>query len=456
MLEIIISLICFVLFINLHIYMIRKMLDKDIKIYTKRNIFLLIVLVIISLISYTTKYSVQAVIIRFIANIIVYKLIFDESVYKITILLALVMLINTLGDIINTSIVLNFYTLDEIRSSPIAMLLSNCIALVCTYLIFNIKFVLNKLKLVAKNLNDNNIVSSIIICVSIFILAICTLANLGDIFTLNMSYFINVLIVIVFVIVLLIFFVDNNKYQNLVNQYDSLFKYIQTFESSMDKINLSNHEFKNELIMLKSYIKDDQKEKSLNIINDIIAENKKQDSAILTSLKNLPKGGIKGLLYYKIIVAMDNKLKVSLDVSSTIKGKLNNLDIEQSKLICNLIGIYLDNAIEASRESGKKLIGIEIYTLEDKVEFVFSNTFKDQEIDLDKVDKNGYTTKGKNHGRGRYLAKRLIEKNDWVSADTKIMNNMYIQKVIIYKNKLTTKDKKSVKKDNKKNTIGNK
>lgn len=449
MLEIIISLICFVLFINLHIYMIRKMLDKDIKIYTKRNVFLLIVLVIISLISYTTKYSVQAVIIRFIANIIVFKLIFDESVYKITILLALVMLINTLGDIINTSIVLNFYTLDEIRSSPIAMLLSNCIALVCTYLIFNIKIVLNKLKLVAKNLNDNNIVSSIIICISIFILAICTLANLGDIFTLNMSYFINVLIVIVFVIVLLIFFVDNNKYQNLVNQYDSLFKYIQTFESSMDKINLSNHEFKNELIMLKSYIKDDQKEKSLNIINDIIAENKKQDSAILTSLKNLPKGGIKGLLYYKIIVAMDNKLKVSLDVSSTIKGKLNNLDIEQSKLICNLIGVYLDNAIEASCESGKKLIGIEIYTLEDKVEFVFSNTFKDQEIDLDKVDKNGYTTKGKNHGRGRYLAKRLIEKNDWVSADTKIMNNMYIQKVIIDKNKLTTKD-------NKKNTIGNK
>lgn len=449
MLETIISLICFVLFINLHIYMIRKMLDKDIKIYTKRNIFLLIVLVIISLISYTTKYSVQAVIIRFIANIIIYKLIFDESVYKITILLALVMLLNTLGDIINTSIVLNFYTLDEIRSSPIAMLLSNCIALACTYLIFNIKFVLNKLKLVAKNLNDNNIVSSIIICVSIFILAICTLANLGDIFTLNMSYFINVLIVIVFVIVLLIFFVDNNKYQNLVNQYDSLFKYIQTFESSMDKINLSNHEFKNELIMLKGYIKDDQKEKSLNIINDIIAENKKQDSAILTSLKNLPKGGIKGLLYYKIIVAMDNKLKVSLDVSSTIKGKLNNLDIEQSKLICNLIGVYLDNAIEASRESGKKLIGIEIYKLEDKVEFVFSNTFKDQEIDLDKVDKNGYTTKGKNHGRGRYLAKRLIEKNDWVSADTKIMNNMYIQKVIIDKNKLTTKD-------NKKNTIGNK
>ena len=146
---------------------------------------------------------------------------------------------------------------------------------------------------------------------------------------------------------------------------------------------------------------------------------------------------------------MDNKLKVSLDVSSTIKGKLNNLDIEQSKLICNLIGVYLDNAIEASRESGKKLIGIEIYKLEDKVEFVFSNTFKDQEIDLDKVDKNGYTTKGKNHGRGRYLAKRLIEKNDWVSADTKIMNNMYIQKVIIDKNKLTTKD-------NKKNTIGNK
>lgn len=418
-------------------------LNSNVKILSKRNFLLLFILIIIVAVSYTTEYSIQAVIVRVIANIIVFKLIFDESIYKTTVILTLAMIINILGDIINSAIIMNFYTLEEVRSLPIAMLISNVMTVLYSYIIFRIKFVSDKLKLVAKNLNDNNIVSSIIICASIFILAICTLANLGDIFTLNMSYFINVLIVIVFVIVLLIFFVDNNKYQNLVNQYDSLFKYIQTFESSMDKINLSNHEFKNELIMLKSYIKDDQKEKSLNIINDIIAENKKQDSAILTSLKNLPKGGIKGLLYYKIIVAMDNKLKVSLDVSSTIKGKLNNLDIEQSKLICNLIGIYLDNAIEASHESGKKLIGIEIYTLEDKVEFVFSNTFKDQEIDLDKVDKNGYTTKGKNHGRGRYLAKRLIEKNDWISSETKIMNNLYIQKIIIDKNKLIKSEEKT-------------
>ncbi len=437
--EIVVKIICFILLTFLYTYMIKKMLNSDIKICNKKNLLILGGLILISEITHTAEYMIEAVIIRFISYIIVFKIIFDESIYKSTFLFTLVMILNSLGDILSASILMNIYSLEEIRNEPNIMILSNVLSIISTYIIFNIKYINNKLKLILNNHNDNNIISLIIICVSIFLLMSCILYNIGDIFEFNMSYFINVMIIITFMIILIIFFIDNNKYQELQKENDSLFKYIQTFEDSIDKINLNNHEFKNEIIVLRSYIKENKKNKALNIIDDIILEYKKNDSHIINSLKNIPKGGIKGLLYYKFIVATNNRLKVTIDISKSIKGKLKSLDIEDIKLICNLIGIYLDNAIEASSKSKNKLLGIEMYSIDNKIEFVFSNTFAEEKIDIDKLSKNGYTTKGKNHGRGLYLAKKLVEKTEWINAETKIINKMYVQKIIISNKKMEIK-----------------
>lgn len=436
MLRTVTEIFCLILFNILYLYMMKELTNSNIKIFSRKNIILLLILIFIVKILYTAEYSVQSIIMRFMANIIIFKLIFDESVYKIIVLFALIMLINTAGDIINTSIMMNFYSLDQIRTVPKVMLLANSIALIFTYMIFNIKPIKTKLKLIQKNPKDNNLISIVVICVSVFLLGICILQNLGDIFQFNMSYFINIIIVIIFMATLVIFFIDNNKYQKLLEENDSLFKYNQTFENSIDKISLSNHEFNNQLIMLRGYIEENERSKSLNIINEMITDSKKQDVNILSSLKNIPKGGIKVLLYHKIILAIDNKLKVSLDVSKTIKGKLKKLDMEQLKLLCNLIGIYLDNAIEASKESKNKLVGIEIYAMDNKINFVFSNSLKSQNIDLEKISKNGYTTKGKNHGRGLYLAKKLLQKTELVDSETKIINKMYVQKIIINTQKI--------------------
>lgn len=436
MLRTVTEIFCFLVLEILYVYMVKEILNSNIKMVTKKNMFLFFALIFVAVVSYTSEYSIEAVILRFIANIIVHKLIFDESIYKITVLCTLVMLINLIGDIINTSIVMNFYSLKEIRTVPKVMLLANSIAITFTYIIFNIKWIKYKLKKLSKDLNDNNIGSIIIICVSIFLLSTCILYNLGETFRFNMGYFINIMTVTIFIIILIIFFVDNNKYQKLLEENDALFKYNQTFENSIDKISLSNHEFNNQLIMLRGYIEENERSKSLNIINEMITDSKKQDVNILSSLKNIPKGGVKVLLYHKIILAIDNKLKVSLDVSKTIKGKLKKLDMEQLKLLCNLIGIYLDNAIEASKESKNKLVGIEIYAMDNKINFVFSNSLKSQNIDLEKISKNGYTTKGKNHGRGLYLAKKLLQKTELVDSETKIINKMYVQKIIINTQKI--------------------
>ena len=151
---------------------------------------------------------------------------------------------------------------------------------------------------------------------------------------------------------------------------------------------------------------------------------------VLSELKNLPKGGLKGLIYYKVLTAKSKKVSIEIDVSTDVYKKLNKMSINQNKILCQIIGIYLDNAIEAASENRKKIIAVEIYSLDkNSVSIVISNTFKNNKVDFNKIGKKGYTTKGKGHGKGTYLAGKLISKNNWLTEEHNVRNKLYIQKV---------------------------
>ena len=82
---------------------------------------------------------------------------------------------------------------------------------------------------------------------------------------------------------------------------------------------------------------------------------------MINQLKNLPSGGLKGLLYYKIAVARNNDINIEVDVSQDASPVLNALNQDELKIIFKLIGIYCDNAIEAAKDTKKKIVLIEIW-----------------------------------------------------------------------------------------------
>ena len=100
--------------------------------------------------------------------------------------------------------------------------------------------------------------------------------------------------------------------------------------------------------------------------------------------------------------------------------------------MCKLIGIYLDNAIEAASEPRKKNVLIEVYEIKDKITFVFSNTFKKHQIFNDR-NKKGVSSKGEGRGNGLYFAANLISKNEWLNQKQEIIDDYYIQQLIISK-----------------------
>ena len=135
-------------------------------------------------------------------------------------------------------------------------------------------------------------------------------------------------------------------------------------------------------------------------------------------------------MYYKAAIAQKHRLHLTTDVNINTHGILSKLSEENIRKLCKLIGIYFDNAIEAAEESKKKNIMIEVYELKNKVSFVFSNTFKKNKNMKDR-NKKGVSSKGKGRGNGLYFASKLIKENTWLEQKQEIIDNYYIQQIII-------------------------
>lgn len=404
--------------------------------YKKRK-KLLIIAISISILTYflyDTNYTIESSMFRVILCIILFKITFNKGTYKTIVSALISMGLLSVCDLFISVLFISFVTIDEVRSIWYWILICNFLVSSLTIVISSIKKVKRKLNKFVSNINENDKKTTIFILIITTIVAAYIFYNISINYKWSPKYYINVLIGITYLIIFIIFLKEKNEYYNLTQQYDTLFEYFKEFEESIDNIYFINHEYKNQIAVLKGYIENSSKKEAMNYIENIINDIKFDDKVIISQLKNIPKGGIKGLIYYKIITAKNKKIEITLDISKNVKKALNKLNYEQNKILSEIIGVYIDNAIDETIKLKEKNITIEIYKIDKNITIVISNPLKLENIDLNKINKLGYTTKGIGHGKGLYLARKLIKKVDYIENTTKIINKFFIQELVIKTN----------------------
>ena len=427
MLSLVSKIIFNIIFSFLEIHYTKIIIKHERKIPSKKYIIFLLLLIIMNILLFQVEYKVDIMILRIVITICVLKLLYSDSFGKITMTFLSFFLVTTIADLINYSLLSIFFTLDQLRSCWYIMLLSNINVALLIIIIFNINVVKNKVANFIDKLNKSNIISTIIY----FILSFLVIFNLLHNVSLKQQnkdlYIMNIPIIVIFIILLILLILDRDKYNQLLIKYDMISKYTKEFEDTIDEMELDTHERKNDLAILRSYIEENNRIKSLKLIEEMTNENLKKDGAIFLELKNIPKGGIKGLLYYKIMLAKQKNLKVLVQISKKTTDILKYMPEEKVKVLSRLIGVYLDNAIEASENTDKKIVSIEIYVINDNLHLVFTNNVSNPKIKLEDIPKKGYSTKGKGRGKGVYLVNKLVAKHSWITCKTKIINDYYIQ-----------------------------
>ena len=133
--------------------------------------------------------------------------------------------------------------------------------------------------------------------------------------------------------------------------------------------------------------------------------------------------------YYKA-----DELGINIDLQIFIN--LNQLKIDVYDF-CRILGILLDNAIEASSKCEEKQINIEIHDIKPRrcQILTIENTYLDKEIDISRLSEKGYTSKTddkESHGIGLWQVNKMLNRHKNLILNTSKDDHFFRQELAIY------------------------
>lgn len=426
MLKVIIDLATFLVMPISGFFVIKNLTGSDEKIYSLKNVLILFLLVIANALIYNIEYKYMITLVNFFFLVLGYKFIFKKSFFQSLILTVVLIILAAISDVVLYIIMSNIFEQSTLKETGIVMLISNILVGVVTVLLSKIKTLIKFITNLLLKFNKNSSAQFLLISsLWIFIISLLCYSIVTSPIN-SFTFWIGICIEVVFIVFMLNYFRDKYRYISLNEKFDDLYNYIQTMEEYIDSEKLNIHEYKNQLSVIKSMTNN----KKIKAYIDSLVVETKIEGEWSSELKNLPKGGLKGLLYYKLAQASSRGINVLVTVSKDCNSVFKKFSLEETKQLSRLVGIYMDNAIEATANTKKKNLTLEIYKIKGNVNIVISNSIE-EDIDLKQVTKKGFSSKGKGRGNGLYLAKKMLAKNTKIEAESKILNGFYIQRIII-------------------------
>lgn len=359
----------------------------------------------------------------------VYKISYSKSVLS-TVIYMIVLLVVEVIELLFITKILKI-SMNFVYNTYSKSIISN--VLMCLVFIIIICIIKNVLRKILNAKIETNI-KIIIYSVLMFICTVMFFYTFIQDFQFNknvITYLVSIIVIIIVLFTLIRQTIENNK---LTKEYDKLLEFMTTYEKEIEKQRILRHETKNEFLTIRGKIHDKQSNKEIiSYIDEILKEKIAVKQEEYAKFCYLPANGIKGLCYLKMQEAKDKNIDTSINISKRIENSsIYKLDISEQRNLGKILGVYLDNAIEATLESKDKKLGIEAYLINDECQIIISNSYN-KNIDLNKIGKEKYSTKGKNRGHGLLLVKHIITTNNIFETSTDITDKLYIQKIIIKK-----------------------
>ena len=299
--------------------------------------------------------------------------------------------------------------------------------------IFSISMLISKTKLIKKiyflfynNIkNKENLVYPLII---IFILIIATIESHINL-PLPVVLITNVIMAIIFISIIITSTKIKENYEKINSKYETSINSLKEYEVMIDKFRVDTHENKNEFLTIRNMIKDSNDHDLIIKYIDKLVDNKiKDNDKIMKQTAKIPSGGLRATIYSKLCLMDKLKIKYKLNISREVRTTdLINLDEELILKVCKILGVFLDNAIEAVKDLKKKTISIEIYTIDNYLCVDITNNFKGN-LDIKKITETKYSTKGTGHGYGLTLVNKLLnEEKGKLENEKSIVKDMFTQ-----------------------------
>ncbi|MDO5556609.1 MAG: GHKL domain-containing protein [Clostridia bacterium] len=205
--------------------------------------------------------------------------------------------------------------------------------------------------------------------------------------------------------------------------------YNQTLNTLQENLHSFKHDYSNTLQCIGGYIYTNNMEGLKDYYLQLLDDCQKINNLTVLSPSVINNPAIYNIIASKYMKAENLNIKINLDIFFNLK----ELCVD-SYTLSRILGILLDNAIEAANDCENKVInisfssnnkkGLQIITIE--------NTFNHHNLNTNELFKKGFSTKKNNTGLGLFNVRKILNKSKNLNLFTSINNGLFSQSLEIW------------------------
>lgn len=241
---------------------------------------------------------------------------------------------------------------------------------------------------------------------------------------------------VIMILSLLVYFVFSmysilrtNKLEQTAKDLETEKIYNKTLSILHDNIRCFKHDFNNIVQVIGGYIDLNDMNGLNKYYQSLLKECKLNNNLNLLNPQTINNPSIYSLLNNKYYQALQYGITMNFEIFSDLSTI--NFNIYE---FTRILGILLDNAIEAANETTEKIIEIQFKSDSKKQLFIIENSCADNNISTTKIFEKGYSTKKNNSEIGLWKVHNILSKNTNIDLFTTVKNNKFKQELSVFYN----------------------
>lgn len=226
--------------------------------------------------------------------------------------------------------------------------------------------------------------------------------------------------------------INSSKLQTIQLNLENANHTIHSLTILHDQVRSIKHDFDNMVNCIGGYVVTEDIAGLKKYYQDLLEECQKTNNLYALSPKVINHPAIYHMLATKYYEADQLNVQISLNVFldlNEIEKRMRILDFTR------ILGILLDNAIDAAKECDKKIINVTFRKeiSNDMIVVIIQNTYKNKDVNTEEIYKKGISSKENHSGLGLWKVRQILMHNNNLNLFTTKNDEFFTQQFEIYK-----------------------
>lgn len=243
---------------------------------------------------------------------------------------------------------------------------------------------------------------------------------------------VNILILIIYFSISICSIINISKLASTKQDLESANLTINSLSILHDSVRSFKHDFDNIVNSIGGYVVNEDMEGLKKYYNQLLEECHKTNNLYALSPKVINHPAIYHMLATKYYEADKENIQINLNVFldlNEIEARMKIYDFTR------ILGILLDNAIEAAKLCDKKVINVTFrkQISNDMIVVIIQNTYTNKEVDTEEIYQKGISSKENHSGLGLWKIRQILMRNNNLNLFTTKDDEYFTQQFEIFK-----------------------